>query len=304
MLCDNIVADTILHGLYDDLDKTVQKIKDAQKFVLAPEFCMAADGLVENIEELNKIVPMCRTPYPLTWIEFLHDDRPHWNPAGPYGARPVDPTRHQASPQRVGFLLEQISEDAKKWQAHLFWKLRSIPVGAIDSTLHNASIMKVEFDCDASLNQKEPMYTATKPRLAQFGAGLVGTLSAKMPDVGKRLMEYAAEDWGGEVRFLVAVLGLLNARNVVQVQKIDRELENKKRQKHGKRPLFSHTLLKVRPFIVQHERIEKGGRHNYRLHFVRGHFKHRRTGLFWWSTHARGDAKVGMVEKDYEVEGK
>jgi hypothetical protein len=163
--------------------------------------------------------------------------------------------------------------------------------------------MAIWFDCDASLNQPDPLVASTHNAPGQFGRGLIKKLLNTRPDVAQKLLEYAVEDWGGELRFLVATLGLLNARNVVQAQKIDKEPENKRRQKHGKRPLFSHTLLKVRPFIVQHERVEQGGHHNYRLHFVRGHFKHRRSGLFWWSMHARGDAKIGIVEKDYEVEG-
>jgi len=85
MLCDDITNDTYFQGLYDGLPLVVQKIAHAQKFVLTPEFCLAADGLVENVPELDKVVPMCRIPYPLTWIEFLHDDRPHWDPAGPHG---------------------------------------------------------------------------------------------------------------------------------------------------------------------------------------------------------------------------
>jgi hypothetical protein len=38
-----------------------------------------------------------------------------------------------------------------------------------------------------------------------------------------------------------------------------------------------------------------------RAHFVRGHFKARKSGVFWWSPHARGDLSRGMVAKDYEV---
>jgi hypothetical protein len=304
MLCDDIVSDLFLQDLYDGLPKVVQKIRYAQKFVLAKEFCLAADGLVENVPELDKVVPMCRIPHPLTWIEFLHDDRPHWDPQGPHGARPVDPTRHQGPPQRVGFLLEQMDDKAKKWNAHLFWKLRTAPVNVIDGTMNNGSLMCIHFDCDAPII-KEPFYDAIRPSVSDFGTNLLMDMVMHEPNVAKRLLEYGEEDWGGEARFLVAVLGLLNARNVVETQKIDHTEYNKKRVKQGKRELFSHTILKVRPFIVQHEVVREGGHRNIRMHFVRGHFKHRRTGLFWWSMHARGDAKFGKVEHDYvELEGK
>lgn len=305
MLCDDFVADEGLRPLYDRLDKVIEKIYRAQKFVLAPEFCVAADGLVENIPELHKVVPMCRIPFPLTWIEFLHDDRPHWDPNSGMGARPVDPTRHQGAPQRVGFLLEQL-ENAKQWEAHLFWKLRNVPMfgQGLDTPL-NASLLAMRFDADASLNMPDPLFSATTPQPARFGLGLMTELRLEKPDIFRKLLEYGLEDWGGETRFIVAVLGLLNARNVVRTEKVDKEFENIKRARKGKRPLFTHTLIKVRPFIVTRSEATTGkGHRNLKLSFVRGHFKHRKTGLFWWSMHARGDAKYGVVEHEYEVEGK
>jgi hypothetical protein len=200
-------------------------------------------------------------------------------------------------------LLEHL-ENAKRWQAHLFWRLKSIPNACMENTPNNGSLMMVEYDCDAALNVPDPLYAAIKPRHARFGAGLIATLLTIQPNIAKRLLEYALEDWGGESRFLVAILGLLNTRNVVQTETVDMELTNKKRERSGKRPLFSHDLIKVRPFITASgERATEGGHRDLRLHFVRGHFKHRRTGLFWWSMHARGDAKVGVTLKDYEIEG-
>src|SRR3977135_2253449 len=106
MLCDDLLADNKLRELYD-IDRVYDKIRRAQKFVLSQQFAIAADGLVDNYHELNKIAPWCRIPFPLTWIEWLHSDRPHWDEDGPYKARPVDRTRHQFRPHRIGLLLEQ-----------------------------------------------------------------------------------------------------------------------------------------------------------------------------------------------------
>jgi hypothetical protein len=143
-----------------------------------------------------------------------------------------------------------------------------------------------------------------KRQMADFGHLFVAVMSSKRPEIASRLAEYAVEDWGGEVRFMIAVLGLLNTRNVAQTVNVDKTKENLKRVKHGKRLMFSHTLLKIRPQIyirntgesLDHQHSE------LRLHFVRGHFKQRKTGLFWWGMHARGSGKHGFIHKDYEVE--
>jgi hypothetical protein len=137
--------------------------------------------------------------------------------------------------------------------------------------------------------------------MADFGMGL---LSAVPLDTVKRLGSYAMEDWGGEMRFMVAVLGLLNTRNVVQMETVNKDKHNIKRVKQGKPPLFSHTLLKVRRtvYVKEGPLLSPEQQHrDLRFHFVKGHFKIRKTGVFWWNVYARGSVKHGFVDKDYEV---
>jgi hypothetical protein len=100
---------------------------------------------------------------------------------------------------------------------------------------------------------------------------------------------------------MTAILGLLNTRNVAETTNVDNEAANVKRVRHGKRPLFSHKILKIRPNIMAPRGQGSGDHRDVRLHFVRGHFKQRASGLFWWSTHVRGKLEHGYVSKDYEV---
>jgi len=302
MLCDDIIADPFLPELYDGLDKAVDKIRRAQKFVLSREFTLAADGLVDNVGELAKIAPYCRTPFPLAWFEWAHRDRPHWDVEGPHKARPIDRQRHQREPHRIGILLEQLHERASLWLTSLFWSLSEVAPDLQSS--HNASIVAIQFDAENAKGD-DPLVNAVKNRSSDFGLGMLGGLMATAPQVALRLAEYAIEDWGGEVRFMIAALGLLNTRNVVEMQRIDNEKMNVKRQRHGKRPLFSHNIIKVRPSIVvwRNAGNSESGHRDLRLHFVQGHFKRRKSGMFWWSMHTRGNIASGMVSKDYELEG-
>jgi hypothetical protein len=39
-----------------------------------------------------------------------------------------------------------------------------------------------------------------------------------------------------------------------------------------------------------------------RQHLVRGHFKIRKTGVYWWAPFLRGDARHGTIKRhEYEV---
>jgi hypothetical protein len=292
MLCDYLVAEKKLLRTYDGLENVYRKIILAQKFILTKDFSVAVDGLVDNLPELEKIVPYCRLPFPLMWIEWMHDDRPHWDVTGPYEARPIDKSRHQGEPSRVAFLLEQHGDNPTKWKAHLFWSLKELPDGG--ESLYNGSFAALGMDTTKGLDHISTFLHA------DFGRRLIASLPK---DAQNRFAEYALEDWGGEMRFMIAMLGLLNARNVAYTETVNKDEHNIKRQKQGKLPLFSHKLLKIRREIYAHDagRMAASQNRDLRFHFVSGHFKHRKSGLFWWSMHARGSGKHGVIEKDYVV---
>ena len=88
----------------------------------------------------------------------------------------------------------------------------------------------------------------------------------------------------------------------------------KKRAKKGKRPLFDHHILVLKPTKgLDRDTGRPGGPRSAfdtRIHLCRGHFKEftadkplfgRVTGCFWWQPTVRGNKNAGMVTKDYEI---
>jgi hypothetical protein len=313
MLCDELTGDARFIASYDGMREMIERVGRSQRFVLAPDFAAAADGVVENVEELERVLPFCRLPYPLCWIEFTHDDRPHWNPQGPYTARPVDEKRFQGSPKRVGFLLEEVGRSSL-FKVHMFWSLREDsrrPSHAWGN--HNGCIIATLFDTlppHAETRRKKvenDLDAAMTPISSDFGQGLMATIADRdRGDIIDRLYEFAAEDWGGEGRFIVAALGLLNARNAIVRMETDYVRSNPKRVKCGRLPLFSYTTLKLRSTHKRTAHPLRGGRvmegRELRAHFVRGHFKVRTSGVYWWNMHMRGSVERGLMDKDYRVE--
>jgi hypothetical protein len=60
MLADEIAADKIITEAHPGVDKIQAKILAAQKFSLASDFALAADGLSDNFKELETVSSMQR----------------------------------------------------------------------------------------------------------------------------------------------------------------------------------------------------------------------------------------------------
>jgi hypothetical protein len=67
--------------------------------------------------------------------------------------------------------------------------------------------------------------------------------------------------------------------------------------------LFSYHLLYI-PSRYKQRNISADGNpsgRELRAHYVRGHFKARKTGVFFWSAYRRGSEKLGCIHKDYAL---
>jgi hypothetical protein len=101
---------------------------------------------------------------------------------------------------------------------------------------------------------------------------------------------------------LTRLLFILNIKNLVTREFVDKTSHNQKRVRKGRPPLFSYHVCRIRQSTrlpaAADQTGESGG---VRAHLVRGHLKARKTRVFVWSPHARGDAGFGVVHKEYRV---
>lgn len=101
----------------------------------------------------------------------------------------------------------------------------------------------------------------------------------------------------------ITLLAILNDTKLVTITSQDvPEALRKAREKRGQsiRNIVKtlDIALPLKRKMEQADR-EEAADHN-RLHWRRGHFKHRRTGIFWWNCHLAGKGE-GTVTKDYSV---
>lgn len=75
---------------------------------------------------------------------------------------------------------------------------------------------------------------------------------------------------------------------------------NKKRLRLGRAPLCTYQIVDLnRAIKAQLRQTESESEGGVRFHWRRGHFKARKTGIFWWSPHTAGRKVNGEVEKEY-----
>jgi hypothetical protein len=118
----------------------------------------------------------------------------------------------------------------------------------------------------------------------------------------EKLLNAAMEDVKGEPVLLRAALMLLNSRNLAmrEFHPVQPRL-NAARARRGKAPLLPYTHVRIALTRALGERAGMAAdpRAPARLHLVRGHFKVRASGVYWWAPHARGHATQGEVRTQH-----
>jgi len=133
---------------------------------------------------------------------------------------------------------------------------------------------------------------------------VVGSMASRhtTKDLMDMLFKDYATDWGGEMMFLRAVLIMLNTRNGVENISVSASPgHDRQRLRAGKLPLFEHRIIKMKLRGPERRRPGSGEHGGMRAHVVRGHFKVRKTGVFYWTPFVRGDPQLGNIRSRYEV---
>jgi hypothetical protein len=325
MLIDDLVANGA-PGSGSDISCLFPVLRSAQKFILNAEFTAVAEALTSDFTGLVRAFPFCRLPYPVTWIEMIHLDRPG------FASAPMQAPKWQVAPQRVGYLLTATRSDLSAWKASLFWSSKhygcSCPPIAIEFDMTNSfGDSAIPSDEEMEAQTKASLVLENVPRHPGWASADDSVRAAMLhhtnvcwpdyplpmldgirldlhPKVYSIIEDLARSDWAGEPSFILATIALLNAKNATETEEVDHAEYNRKRARRGRLPLFSHRVVKIAR--RQHKRTSghpsaPGDYTAMRGHFVKGHWKHRSSGLYFWRPHARGDFVRGVVHKTYRV---
>jgi hypothetical protein len=131
------------------------------------------------------------------------------------------------------------------------------------------------------------------------------------PKMGIQIASYPGVEMFGDTakKFSSGLLALaMNAVTLLTIkgdivrEKIEiGDALNKAREKRGKKPLRFYTYVHLDHTIAEVDAKAHNG-NSKTIHLVRGHFKRRSTGVFWWRPHLSGTVD-GPQRAGYIVKG-
>jgi hypothetical protein len=269
--------------------------------------------------KIAEIMPFCRVPFHAAWFEWRGASADY---------KPEGPIYHPDKPERFGVLYLVDGADHAKATLVFAWGSRGVgvnvcPFAAKMDWSDNPSISDDMRITPVDLNLQYFRETGTFKndsdedirQLIKRGAIVINPLmrgywtqllvASRGRKVPQDVVQSWADDINGEPAFAEALLAVVNSRNLVKISDDDQDLTkiNRARVKRGKPPMLQFRKVTVSLSRGATARSAKSGDGSIPLHVVRGHFKVRKSGIYWWSPFWRGDAAAGVVSRSgYRVE--
>lgn len=316
MLADTVLANPRMSGEHAH-PTFLKDVQSAHRFVLSSEFVVAASEMADTRpSSFCHAVDLARPPYELTWMEF---DNPLGSRASTRGA--------YKTISKIGAL---IRTEGQGYSITITFEmadglLLSFPIAAyVNPHLfgwHRKSSLfdrMTDDECRRGIIRDRPEIASNEKEvsaLIKLARCVTNDVSPYHADVLPRIRDALGEkryqdiisenlvNLHFEAKFCMSCLVMIASRNASRID-AGPELNkiNKRRLSSNKKPLLSYHICRISDRIRLRTSVGAGGGDaSVRAHFVRGHFKIRASGVFWWSPFLRGDAKRGLVMKDYEV---
>lgn len=271
-----------------------------------------------DAKKLLSVHEHCRLPFKKTWIEWL-------GPSADFGQVRIGPELNAGHPrpERCGALFEAFNDELSNAMITLAWchpdgNFNVSPLTFLmtwsgdkapfpgflrdtDPDEMRQWFPKYRKDSDEDLRALDGRVTmGANPHMWEWWATVFQRLHL---EERRRIYATALDDIQGEGGFCSGIIAAINSRNLVSLSEpADMTRINKARRKLSRPPLLSFRTVRLSLSRTVERRRSEGQGNPMPLHMVRGHFKVRKSGIYWWSPFWRGDAAAGVVSrKGYEV---
>jgi hypothetical protein len=321
------MADRTFSGTVTALARDIRR---AARYDLTQGVMLSAQTVHQSPKGTRmRALPLCRLPFERTWFEWPGQD-PQGGPATVVG---VD--RYAPVPRRVGAMVtvdESRQRGVMTWawftkeqnqginvcplSFSFDWREDFEPIDdLVEAALRRHGIPKVAADRGGLeyAMAKYPRLRSMSPELLASDRDRFGVVwspyAARFAqdyerqrgpiDPSHTLWQYAIGDITGEPGMLQSVILLLNSRNMTATQPVPApERLNRQRARKGREPLLDYSTIRIKLSRSMTMRAGSAGeRASSRFHVVSGHFKVRKSGVYWWNDFTRGDPSQGVVKR-------
>jgi hypothetical protein len=319
-LADHLLAAC---GSVNDLAGCVTSMSDsivkAERFVIEDDVAHAGYQVIRSRPaSMLAGIPLCRVPFQRVWLE--------WNGGVSMRAGFNPPTEDKPTPLRMGCLLETIDKGGQRGIMSWAWEQRNTGVyvcgmsaifdwskeptfnpdlddDAINTVMRSNRDWSKHIDDPAQREAVRGLLRHEDITMSPHTARLLEIMTRRNPVATVEMIQSWGHDITGEAPYVTALIMMLNSRNAVELLPNDLSKLNKARKKRGKPPLLSSVTTRLQ-ISARHAREQRAGtisREAARAHMVRGHFKIRKSGIYWWSPFKRGDPTHPVPRKEYVV---
>lgn len=342
MLADDIISSrgkTIDRGTFGGLSAMADDILRAQRFVLSPVTMAACQQVIATRpSSLRDALPISRMPFRRMWLEWVGlrpEDAALQGPDFEWPARfgvllnATDDTLARFKASFVWSFDRKRASERFEYLPDEEPALNLCPVSIVVdwspsveahprlSRFSDADI-KAEMRLSHSPMEKhlhEPAQVAalqdlvSRVRLVEsrYSTDLTDHLiKSSGVDIVRRMFRSEIASLKGEILLLHAAFCMMNSRNCVEYVPADLTKLNKARKAKRKEPLVTYSTVEIALSKAdkRYAAKENPTKAEIKQHLVRGHFKIRKSGVFFWRPYIRGDAKHGEVRRTrYDVTG-
>lgn len=324
----------VLPAQYPGYEALAHDVANAERFVLRRDAVLTIHSISAiSMSRITPALQICRMPFPKMWVEFVYQDREDYYQMANVA---LNNLATASSPSRLGFYLEQTDDTGRVIDCTIVWRHlkdrnvggESIVIGGfsikIDTTpgvqitdevranfaraMANPTALEKEFSLarafDDPIDREAALELETRISMqcATYMLPFWVFMTRHHPEEMEELRKHAVFDCLQEWRFIIGLLTVINSRNVVNYSDpITYEKLNKQRAKKDLPLMHNHREIRLALSRVQRNRTGSGEHIDVKAHTVMGHWKLRRSGLFWWSPHIRGSGPVRM--RPYVIKG-
>ena len=313
-------------------------IQGAGRFDLSPGVVVSAYAVRKSpLSSQLRALSLCRLPFATTWFEWPGAD-PVYDPFRENTTTATTPTpsrigaliqtdesrqrgvmtfawSHRTAglnicPLAATFDWRENFEEVKCLE-RAAWRHSGMSETQIDKRMLNSFhtlpsvVPRHGVNADEVLQERRRSGIVWSPIMDGYAKILIRQLG-RLPGPGTPQFQAWGGDLAGEPNALRCVILLLNSRNATSAEHVVLpDKLNRARLRSGKAPLLDHTTIRIKLSRAMAGRAgssENTQREAARFHVVRGHPKIRKSGVYWWSDHGRGNPSRGTVSQGYRVD--